>query len=71
MNFTDDAIDSYTKAIDYSNQKKPDTFYNLGNAYCIKQDFKNAIRAYKSSVNLDPNNALALFNLGNAYYMTN
>jgi tetratricopeptide (TPR) repeat protein len=41
----DDAIVHYQRAITL-NPKKPESFYNLGNALCVKADYENAIQAY-------------------------
>jgi tetratricopeptide (TPR) repeat protein len=41
----------------------------LGNAQCVKNDYQAAISSYESALELDPKNAPALYNLGNALYM--
>ena len=41
----DTAIGHYQRAIQI-NPKKPESFYNLGNALCVKADYENAITAY-------------------------
>ena len=66
----DDAINHYQRAISI-NPKKSESFYNLGNALCVKADYENAINAYTSAIDLDPKNAPAFYNLGNALYMLN
>ena len=38
----DDAIDNYKKALEL-NPKKVECFYNLGNSYCNKNDYEDAI----------------------------
>ena len=70
LNNVNDAITNYLKSIKIDSAK-PESHYNLGNAYCIKQDFKNAITAYEWTIQLDSHNALANYNLGNAYYLMN
>jgi len=51
------------------NPHKPESYYNLGNALCVKQDYEGAIGFYKKAIELDDLNAPAFYNLGNAYYM--
>lgn len=70
LNNVNEAISNYQKSIKL-NPSKPESHYNLGNAFCIKQDFKNAASAYEKTLALDERNALAFYNLGNAYYMMN
>jgi cytochrome c-type biogenesis protein CcmH/NrfG len=41
----------------------------MGNALCVKNEYKEAIEAYKTSIELEPDNASVLYNLGNALYM--
>jgi len=53
------------------NPKKPESYYNLGNALCVKNEYQNAINSYQNALELDANNAPALYNLGNALYMMN
>jgi tetratricopeptide (TPR) repeat protein len=40
-----DAIKHYKRAIEL-NPKKAESFYNLGNAFCVKNDYAAAIQAY-------------------------
>lgn len=65
---TDQAIEHYQKAISL-NPEKSETYYNLGNAYCVVNKFADAIVVYKKSIELDSYNPPAFYNLGNAYYM--
>lgn len=51
------------------NPEKSETYYNLGNAYCVVEKFAEAINVYKKSIELDSYNPPAFYNLGNAYYM--
>ena len=37
----------------------------------MKNDYSNAISSYLQALDLDPKNAPALYNIGNAYYMMN
>ena len=53
------------------NPNKSESYYNLGNALCVKSDFEQAIFNYKRTIDLDPFNSPAFYNLGNAYYMLN
>ena len=66
----DEAIEHYQQAIKL-NPKKPESFYNLGNALCVKAEYDAAIEAYSQAIELDPKNAPAYYNLGNALYMLN
>ena len=53
------------------NPKKPESYYNLGNALCVKNEYDEAVSAYQSAIELDPKNAPAFYNLGNALYLLN
>lgn len=66
----DEAIKHYELAIKL-NPKKPESYYNLGNALCVKAEYDSAIDAYSQAIDLDPKNAPAFYNLGNALYMLN
>ena len=66
----EEAVSHYRSAIAL-NPKKAESYYNLGNALCVKNDYHNAINSYLQALDLDPKNAPALYNLGNAYYMLN
>ncbi|GEM_PF-5823636 len=46
---------------------KADMYMELGAAYTKARDFKSAINAYKESLELDPHNAEAHYNLGLLY----
>ena len=65
---TSKAIQHYETAIAL-NPEKSETYYNLGNAYCVVDKFAEAINVYKKSIELDSYNPPAFYNLGNAYYM--
>ena len=65
---TDLAIKHYVRAVEL-NPDKSETYYNLGNAYCVVNKFNEAINVYKKSIELDSYNPPAFYNLGNAYYM--
>ena len=67
---TDVAISHYQRAIEL-NPNKPESYYNLGNALCIKSEFEKAIVNYQKTIELDKVNAPAYYNLGNAWYMLN
>ena len=41
----DEAVKHYKAAIEL-NPKKPESYYNLGNALCVKNDYVNSIVAY-------------------------
>ena len=66
----DEAIKHYQRAIKL-NPKKPESFYNLGNAQCVKNEYAAAIVSYQQALDIDAANAPALYNLGNALYMQN
>ena len=51
------------------NSLKPDCFYNLGNAHCVKENYKDALRAFKKCIELDAANSAAIYNLGNTYFV--
>jgi len=52
----DEAIRHYQFSIGL-NSEKPETYYNLGNALCVKTDYEKAISAYTFAIELDPKNA--------------
>jgi tetratricopeptide (TPR) repeat protein len=58
----------YKRAIQI-NPNKSESYYNFGNALCVKQEYDAAIDNYKKAIELDSYNAPAFYNLGNAYYM--
>jgi tetratricopeptide (TPR) repeat protein len=41
----EEAIMHYEQAIKL-NPKKPESYYNLGNALCVKNEYQNAINSY-------------------------
>ena len=48
--------------------KDPDVYLNLGDAYRkLDNDGSNPLRAYQSALELDPNNARALYRIGKIY----
>jgi tetratricopeptide (TPR) repeat protein len=65
---TQKAIKHYLRAIELK-PGKSESYYNLGNAYCVVKAHEDAINAYKRAVEIDNLNAPALYNLGNAYFM--
>ncbi len=62
----DAAIYNYKKTIDYDPYNAP-AFYNLGNAYYMKNEFEKAIFAYNSALKLNPDSAECHFNIASAY----
>lgn len=57
-NKLDEAINLFEKAV----KLRPGyviAWYNLGNVYEVKKDFKNALKAYEESLLFDPNNKIA------------
>lgn len=57
------AILNYEKIIDLGNLSRADLYYNLANAYLLKEDVGRAILNYKRAEKLDPANADILKNL--------
>ncbi len=45
MESIDDAVNHYKSAIAL-NPKKSESFYNLGNALCVKNDYPQAVSSY-------------------------
>lgn len=64
----DNAIIHYKEALELK-AEKPDCLYNLGNAYCMKGSYEEALSAFKECVQLDPSNSSAFYNLANVYYI--
>jgi tetratricopeptide (TPR) repeat protein len=64
----DDAINHYIQAIKKNDDKKPDAYYNLGNALCVKKEYKDAIKCFKKVIKYDSSNMEAVFNLGNCLF---
>ena len=54
----DEAIQKYIKALEVT-PKDPKLHYNIGTAFQAKEDFEHAGKAYKKSLELEPNNAKA------------
>ena len=50
------------------NPKKVEAYYNLGNSYCNKNEYEEAIQYYVKAIALDPMHDPALYNLGYAYH---
>jgi tetratricopeptide (TPR) repeat protein len=53
-------------------EKNPNSWMahnNLGNALQKKQKFDEAIKHYKTSIELKPDHTVAIYNLGNSYYL--
>jgi predicted Zn-dependent protease len=65
----DDAINHYIQAIKKNDDKKPDAYYNLGNAMCVKNQYKEAIKCFKKVIKYDSSNIDAIFNLGNCLFV--
>jgi tetratricopeptide (TPR) repeat protein len=65
----DEAIYNYIKAIQKEQDKSGDVYYNLGNALCAKNLYREAIKCFKKSAKYDPENIEAVYNLGNAYFV--
>ena len=51
------------------NPKKSESYYNLGNAFCVINNYSEAVDSYSKAIDIDPKNAQAYYNLGNALYM--
>lgn len=65
----DTAIKHYQKAIAQPilDKLKLGAYHNLGSLCCQGQDFDHAIKLYEECVKIDPNFALAYYNLGLTY----
>ena len=50
--------------------KKPDCYFNLGNAYLLKEEYKKAMKSFKKCIELDATNSTAIYNLGNTYFIS-
>jgi len=44
-------------------------YYNLGNAYSIKDNYKDAIKNFIKALKIEPNNNEIFYNLGNCQFM--
>lgn len=64
----DTAIEYYLKALEI-NSEKSDCLYNLGNAYCLKGNYPDALASFKRCSEIDPTNASSFYNLANVYYL--
>lgn len=69
MDKFDDAISHYIQAIKKNDDKKSDAYYNLGNALCVKNQYKEAIKCFKKVVKYDSSNIEAIFNWGNCLFV--
>lgn len=65
----DEAISHYIQAIKKNDDKKSDAYYNLGNALCVKNQYKEAIKCFKKVVKYDSSNIEAIFNWGNCLFV--
>ncbi len=66
----DQAINYYIQAIRKNDNKKSEAYYNLGNALCVKKQYKDAIKCFKKVIKYDRSNKEAIFNLGNCLFST-
>ena len=64
----DEAISHYKRSISL-NPHKSETYYNLGDALCLKGEFSKAVESYKGAIAHQKENAPAFYNMGNSYYM--
>ena len=51
--------------------RKVEEHFNLGNAYYESGKWKEAIESYKQAIRIDPDDAIAHYNLSLAYIMLN
>ena len=49
----DEALDHYQKAIKL-NESKPESYYNMGNAYSKLGSYQEAVDVYKKALEIDP-----------------
>lgn len=62
----DESIANFEKAAaskELSSHKRSEVLYNMGNSYAKKQDFDNAVNAYKRAIDLNQDNKDARYNL--------
>lgn len=69
MDKFDEAISHYIQAIKKNDDKKSDAYYNLGNALCVKNQYKEAIKCFKKVVKYESSNIDAIFNWGNCLFV--
>jgi tetratricopeptide (TPR) repeat protein len=69
MNELDSAIVNYTAGLDYAQNKGP-FFFNLGNCYYLKKNYKFSTDMYSQAVLHDPSLYGSYLNAGKAYYQT-
>lgn len=61
----DEAIEQYNRSLFYRDYYT--TYMNIGNAFALKKDFRNAISSFTKAINRNPVDVKAHFNLGFAY----
>ena len=61
---TNESIKYFELAIKLNPKKKSEAYYNLGRALKIYGDFEGAILSYQEAIKINPNNFLAILNLG-------
>ena len=62
------AIENYQLSLTL-NPNNTECYYNLGNAYCILEQYTDALHAFENSIRIDKNNASAYYNIGISYYI--
>lgn len=61
----DEAIEQYNRSLFFRDYYM--TYMNIGNAFALKKDFRNAISSFTKAINRNPADVKAHFNLGFAY----
>ncbi len=64
---TNESIKYFELAISLNPRKTSEAYYNLGRAHKICGDFEKAILCYQEAIKINPNNFLAILNLGFIY----
>jgi tetratricopeptide (TPR) repeat protein len=65
----DEAIDYYNKSLFYKDDYE--TYLNIGSAFALKKDFKNAVNAFTKALTRNPSDPMIHFNLGYVYTQQN
>ena len=66
----EEAIENFKKSIKI-NPQRSECHYNLGNAYCSKDEFEKALESYIKAIEINPKYDVAFFNLGNILLLKN
>ena len=64
----DDATNAGERVLEYRKNRRPEVYYNLGNAYYQKKDYHNAIIQYEKAIKRNPDFSMFYNNLGCALW---